>query len=178
MNRVKENLPLIVEHYPFHKSINEKIVKDSEGAVFQKQVKMSNIQASQTVSRRIHSESIDKIYKWIISLLPDSPNIRIFDFEVDNSWLTVYNKEEYTLSHCHYPFIFSFVYFIKSPRGSSPLVFTTSGTQVKAEAGKVVIFPGNVWHHVPSNKCEGRIVLAGNINAEKDHSYGSRTKIK
>ena len=96
MNPVKENLPLIVEHYPFYKSVNEKIVKDSEGAVFSKQVNMSSIQASQTVSRKIHSESIDKIYNWIITILQSQfcshPNLRIYDFEIDNSWLAVYDK--------------------------------------------------------------------------------------
>ena len=44
-----------------------------------------------------------------------------------------------------------FVYFIQCPRGSSPLVFSTSGKRVKAEEGKVVIFPGNIYHHVPKN---------------------------
>ena len=58
---------------------------------------------------------------------------------------------------------FSFVYFIKCPKGSAPLVFTTSGKRIKAEEGKVLIFPGNMKHHVPKNKGEGRMVLAGNI---------------
>ena len=58
--------------------------------------------------------------------------------------------------------IWSFVYFIDCPRGSSPLVFSDSGKRIKAEEGKLVIFPGHLRHHVPKNKCEGRIVLAGN----------------
>ena len=59
--------------------------------------------------------------------------------------------------------MFSFVYFIKCPKGSSPLVFTKSGKKIKAEEGKIVIFPGWLRHHVPKNKCEGRITMAGNI---------------
>ena len=45
---------------------------------------------------------------------------------------------------------------------------------MKAEEGKVVIFPGNVFHHVPKNNCDGRIVLAGNIYAMfyRDKSSG------
>ena len=57
---------------------------------------------------------------------------------------------------------FSFVYFVKTPKGSSPLIFTNSGKRIKAEEGKIVIFPGRLLHHVPKNKCEGRMTLAGN----------------
>ena len=84
---LKEDLPIIIQSHPFYQSINEKIVKDSEGAVFHKKVNLSYIQASQTVSRKIHSESIDKIYNWIITILQSKfcshPNLRIYDFEID-----------------------------------------------------------------------------------------------
>ena len=69
------------------------------------------------------------------------------------------------MSHAHHPSAYSFVYFLRCPKGSSPLIFTTSGKRIKAEEGKVVIFPGNLKHHVPKNKCYDRIVLAGNIFA-------------
>ena len=48
-------------------------------------------------------------------------------------------------------------------KDSSSLFFPTSGKKIKAEEGKVVIFPGNVRHSVPPNKCDNRIVVAGNI---------------
>ena len=44
------------------------------------------------------------------------------------------------------------------------MVFTTSGKRVKAEEGKVIIFPGNVLHHVPKTRSDGRVIMAGNIN--------------
>ena len=84
-------------------------------------------------------------------------------YTINDRWMTKYNKGDYTLSHSHQPFAFAFNYFIKSPKGSSPLVLTTSGKRVKSDEGKVVIFPAGVWHHVPQNKCEGRMTLAGNI---------------
>ena len=46
---------------------------------------------------------------------------------------------------CHYHHPHSslvFVYFVNTPKGSSPLVFPTSGKKVKAEAGTLVIHPG------------------------------------
>ena len=80
-------------------------------------------------------------------------------------WFARYNKNDSCTSHDHLPFaLFSFVYFVNTPKGSSPLVFTTSGKKIKAEEGKVVIFPACVYHDVPPNECDGRIVMAGNVH--------------
>ena len=85
------------------------------------------------------------------------------NLRVDHFWLANYSKGDFTIPHHHKPAMFSFVYFVRCPKGSSPLVLTTSGKRVKSDEGKVVIFPAGVWHHVPQNKCEGRMTLAGNI---------------
>ena len=37
-----------------------------------------------------------------------------------------------------------------------------------AERGKLIIFPGNLFHHVPKNECDGRIVFSGNIIPDMD----------
>lgn len=78
-------------------------------------------------------------------------------------WGQVYNEGHQQTSHHHVPSSFAFVYFVNTPKGSSPLVFTSSGKRVKAEAGNMVIFPANLFHHVPENRCKGRSVIAGNI---------------
>ena len=46
---------------------------------------------------------------------------------------------------------------------SSPLVFPTSGHEVKAEEGKVVIFESRLRHTITPNQCEERCILAGNF---------------
>ena len=74
-----------------------------------------------------------------------------------------YDKGDYTQTHHHSFVLYAFVYFIKTPKGSSPLVFTKSGKKIKAEEGKVVIFPGVLRHHVPKNRCDDRIIVAGNV---------------
>ena len=51
---------------------------------------------------------------------------------------------------------------MRSPKGSSPLVFDTSGRKAKPDEGKIVIFPGLIKHSVPNNRCDGRVVIAGN----------------
>ena len=79
-----------------------------------------------------------------------------------NSWLANYGRGDWTARHDHGSW-YSYVYFVRTPRGSSPLIFTTSGKRIKAQEGKVVIFPGNIMHHVPPNRGVERMTLAGNI---------------
>ena len=104
------------------------------------------------------------ILKWIKFLIRENYEFdRDFGLEFFNSWFIKYEKGDKTNSHAHIPAAFSFVYYIQTPKGSSPMIFTHTGKRVKAEAGKAIIFPGNVYHHVPKNKCSGRIVLSGHV---------------
>ena len=168
MLKLRENLPVIIENHPFHESLNEKILKETAGTSFEmnthnKDGGISNVRAPKSVNYRISSPSIELVYEWILNSLRNIIYVGKFKYEVDNSWLASYGEGEFAVSHAHHPSAYSFVYFLRCPKGSSPLIFTTSGKRIKAEEGKVVIFPGNLCHHVPKNKCDGRIVLAGNI---------------
>ena len=82
---------------------------------------------------------------------------------MNNIWGQWYRKGDFQIAHTHYPNQWSFVYFVNTPRGSSPLVFSRSKKKVAAKAGNMVIFPSWVRHQVPPNKCEGRSVIAGNF---------------
>ena len=161
---IKENAEVEVEFYPYAQSLNEKILEESKYLTFQRDIKnadggMTNIKALQTRAmfdiKTLPSMQI--LVNWLFKL-----NINT-NLRVEHFWLTNYGKGDFTISHYHKPSIHSFVYFVRCPKGSSPLVFTTSKKRVKAEEGKVVVFPGHVLHHVPKNNCEGRVVLAGNI---------------
>ena len=168
MLKLRENLPVIIENHPFHESLNNKILEETSKKGYQKDQKVisggvSNVRAPKTIDRRVTSPSIELIYEWILNLLRNPIYGGKFKYEVNNSWLASYGEGEFAVSHAHHPSAYSFVYFLRCPKGSSPLIFTTSGKRIKAEEGKVVIFPGNLCHHVPKNKCDGRIVLAGNI---------------
>ena len=159
MMLLKENLSVIIERHPLHESLNVKIIEDARDFGYGG---VSKVRPPETSSYSIiSSPSIELIYNWMLILL-ESEN-KGWSFEVQNSWFVRYGKDQSALSHHHHPADFSFVYFIRCPKGSSPLVFTTSGKKIKAEEGKVAIFPGNLSHHVPKNKSDGRMVLAGNI---------------
>ena len=168
MLTLRENLPVIIENHPFHESLNNKILTETSNQPYQERQKVvtggvSNVKAAKTMPRRISSPSIELIYEWILTLL--RPTNRGWQLEVNNAWLAWYRDKEFAISHHHHPAAYGFVYFVKCPKGSSPLIFSTSGKRIKAEDGKVVIFPANLYHHVPKNKCNDRIVLAGNVFA-------------
>ena len=162
---VKEHHYIICEKHPYFKSLNKKLLEECEGADYSESYK-TNVKAKHSGWKQ-ESPTIDVITSWITHILHTkyswicTRNIELWYPEV---WFAEYSKHEYTVSHDHVPFAWSFVYFIQCPKGSAPLIFTSSGKRIKAEEGKVVIFPGNVNHYVPNNKCNGRIVMAGNIH--------------
>ena len=165
-----EKLEVWIEYYPFHKSLNKKLIEESLQLPFvtadkaiQQGGNLSNVKALQTCSDNpvVESPSFQVIYEWIYKIIKNkTPG---WNYKIVSSWVAKYNKGEYTLNHKHDPVSYSFVYFIKCPKGSSPLIFTRGGKRIKAEEGKAVIFPGNLYHYVPKNRCDDRIVLAGNI---------------
>ena len=168
MLELRENLPVIIENHPFHESLNKKIIKETQNHFYSENSKnldgaLSNVRAAQTHYYKISTPSIELVYEWILTRIrPQNPG---WTLRVDNGWLAWYRDKEFAVKHYHFPAAYAFVYFVKCPKGSSPLIFSTSGKRIKAEEGKVVIFPGNLVHHVPKNKCYDRIVLAGNIFA-------------
>ena len=159
---IKENLKVLVDYHPFHESINKKILKDNFNFIRNAIVDgyASNLRAERTVETS-YSEGIQLVKEWVKNI------IRIdycsgYDFNID-AWVARYSQGDYAVEHAHIPYPFSYVYFVKTPKGSSPLVFSTSGKRIKAEEGKVIIFPGSLRHHVPKNRCEGRVTIAGNV---------------
>ena len=167
---VKEYLPIQIEKHPCSDSLNKEILKDCENFQFSRDIKNldggdTNVRALQTAGR-LESKSIRLIEEWVVNLLEiNYPGHYGGErgFKVTNSWLARYNKNDYTVSHSHRPSYTSFVYFVKSPKGSSPLVFSHSKKKIQPVEGILVLFDGSVKHHVPPNKCEDRVVLAGNV---------------
>ena len=115
-------------------------------------------------------ETLSSLILWIEHvIINEIVNIPLTCPEV---WGCIYNQGDYINTHthkqgdmidCSTPNYFSFVYYVTTPEGSSPLVFPTSGHEVKAEEGKVVIFESRLRHTIPPNQCEERCIVAGNF---------------
>ncbi len=170
--KVIEEHNIIIEKHPFFQSLKEKLLKDVENVdyplSYQTEIKAKHSSSS------ISTPTTELINEWISSIIHiNHPWIRERKFELvfPEVWFAEYSKHEFTVSHDHTPNVrhnWSYVYFIQCPKGSSPLVFTSSGKKIKAEEGKVVIFPSMMKHHVPPNKCENRLVVAGNVMSLRD----------
>ena len=90
--------------------------------------------------------------------------------ELESLWGQFYRVNDYQDLHEHYPNHWSFVYYVNTPEGSSPLVFETSSYEHHPKAGEMVIFPAWVRHYVPPSKCTGRSIIAGNMYYQRKQS--------
>ena len=173
---IRENLDVVIEKYPYYESLNKKLLEVTDNCVFNDRNKnhelgtKTNVFGQRTGGMKgvfENNKECNLIIDWIFRILFNKYDLKLGESGVVREvyyWFAKYNEGDYAIPHHHVPFaLYSWVYFIKCPKGSSPLVFTTSGKRVKAEEGKVVIFPSPAVHHVPKNKCKDRIVMAGNI---------------
>ena len=173
--KIRENCEVIVEKHPYSESLNKKLMGDIKDFYFyspEDTRNYTNVIATQhNVKSEDKTKSMQLIENWVSSLLDRAYLSSFLSAPKEygarlnmNIWFAKYNKGDYTLDHCHRNYaLYAFVYFVNCPKGSSPLVFTTSGKKIKAEEGKIVIFPPQLYHHVPKNKCDGRITLSGNV---------------
>ena len=160
---VGEEHLIINSYHPYAETLNKKLLVEVEECGWPLSYQ-TNVMG-QMSSYRFTSDTTKIIKKWIISILLNEYSwlSKFGPLSIIDCWVAKYNVGDYTISHDHIPYPFSWVYFINCPKGSSPLVFTTSNKKIKAEDGKVIIFPGCLNHHVPKNKCDNRVVLAGNV---------------
>ena len=150
---------LIVEQYPDYENLNQKLLKESEGVIYD----WSDITYVKGKMSEWHicGKYIDVIKEWAKNLTPSVKGMfpRIID-----AWYARYDYGNHALVHNHGDIYASFVYYIKTPEGSSPIIFPDENETVEAKEGNLLIFPGHINHYVPENKCEGRVIIAGNID--------------
>ena len=150
---------LIIEQHPDYEKLNSNLLKESEGVIYD----WSDITYVRGKMSEWHicGNYIDVIKEWAKTLTPPVKGMipRIID-----AWYARYDYGNHALVHNHGDIYASFVYYVKTPEGSSPIIFPDENETVEAREGNILIFPGHVNHYVPKNKCDGRVVVAGNIN--------------
>ena len=160
--KVRENHEIIIDKYPFAGRLNSRLLSDAEGIDYPLSFK-TNVKGKMS-NWSMESDNLDTLKGWITSLVKAKHNFKgLATLRFVDTWYARYDKNDHTLEHDHNLSWLSFVYFVKCPRGSSPLIFTTSRKKGKAEEGKVVNYPSWIRHSVPKNRCEDRVVVAGNI---------------
>ena len=153
---------LIIEQHPDYEKLNSNLLKESEGVIYD----WSDITYVRGKMSEWHicGKYIDVIKEWAKTLTPSINGMipRIID-----AWYARFDYGNHALVHNHGDTYASFVYYIKTPEGSSPIIFPDENETVEAKEGNLLIFPGHINHYVPENKCEGRVIIAGNINLFK-----------
>tara|TARA_B100001996_G_C18307768_1_gene457307 strand:+ start:28 stop:576 length:549 start_codon:yes stop_codon:yes gene_type:complete len=176
--RVHEHAKIHIHQYPFAETLNpilHKIIMDGADKEDMGAIMTDYFSFEVPEFKKIGNYALDLIRGWEDSI--DTP-IRPHDpLILNNIWGQWYRKGDFQISHVHYPNQWSFVYYVNTPRGSSPLVFTNSKKKVAAKAGNMVIFPSWVRHQVPPNKCEGRSVVGGNFCYENKYKTTYRSNV-
>ena len=89
--------------------------------------------------------------------------------EIDESWGLIYNKDQSTGTHMHWPALWSYTYCVKACSKCSPFTFTdisvlSPNKSIKPKEGQMILFPAWIFHEVPKQECEHeRIMIAGNL---------------
>tara|TARA_B100000427_G_C15315823_1_gene510306 strand:+ start:125 stop:643 length:519 start_codon:yes stop_codon:yes gene_type:complete len=164
VNIIKENIDITIDKYPYFKSINKTLMDDIDKMGYDD---TSGYRKNDTAKFSITtlSPAADTISDWVSKLISIKYEITSLPL-LSRCFFTRCDKGDFVGVHNHFPDVFSWVYYVNTPRGSSPLVFTTSNKKIKAEEGQVLIFPSLVKHHVPFNRCDARISLVGNVIIE------------
>ena len=168
----KENLAIEIHHHPHHQSLNENLMNEISNFGFTpyREGYGTNIKGSQFnfpgKSDSIKPKEVTLIENWVEQIIKDKL-IALTDFDF-GTWIARLDKGQETVEHSHLFYsTYAFVYFVNAPKGASPLVFPTSGKRIKAEPGKLVLFPASLRHKVPVNKCHNRLTIVSNITSNQ-----------
>jgi len=128
-------------------------------------------------------KEIDELTSWISRVLPDvsknfatkeKPKVGLhshedkqnydFDvnsFEIQACWGIHYSGKESLSAHNHFPAVLSFIYYVRTPKGSAPIMFEYESHQV--EEGQCIFYLASQYHSVDQSEGAGRCAVVGNI---------------
>jgi hypothetical protein len=133
----------------------------------------SNVKASMTDwDSHEKNTHIEKIARKALHLCQEGMQTK-YPLEIADCWGALYTKGEHTVEHHHWPFTWSFVYYIKVSEKTAPLVFhnimnpqdqSFVNMPIQPKKNDMFIFPSTLRHSVPAQESEEeRVMVAGNI---------------
>ena len=151
---------------------------DYDNDLFVEQIKESGVDSSRnktnvralmtkwamTEYSNVRDLAIDIVVNHLPNLSAPPVDGGTVNWVVDSIWGNVFSKGDHAIPHHHMPGIYSFVYYVKMPKGSSQLKFNELRGQIILEEGDVIIFPAHLLHSAPQHPIEEeRVTIAGNI---------------
>jgi len=98
------------------------------------------------------------------NLITENKYKRRETFYFNSMWGMCYENEDYTITHDHWPSIWSCVYYINPPDNCGELIFPEINEFIVPEDKLLVLFPGWVMHEVPKKEFVGkRYAVSANL---------------
>ncbi|MBF0266249.1 MAG: hypothetical protein HQL46_13375 [Gammaproteobacteria bacterium] len=86
-----------------------------------------------------------------------------WDLSVTDCWGAIYEENDHTIPHRHFPCDFAAVVYLEAEEGCAPIVFDNK-LVVHPKPNMLIVFPGILIHSVPKNTGKRRVVLVMNMN--------------
>jgi len=145
--------------------MNEQLVNEIENSI-DVQKNNTNVKAKMTDWWMMNNNGFKtlKIYTdEAIKKVQSLKSVKDYSFKLDNIWGVVYNKNQYTEMHDHWPATYSFVYYPNKHKDE--LYFTDLNYKVNPKKGLLVIFEGHIRHEVKNTNSEfKRYCISGNYH--------------
>jgi hypothetical protein len=168
-----EKLAVGVYEYPSAEKNNSILYKYILSLSKEKTNNTGAVYSTHITNRNLYEhKEVQPLLKWIFQILEKdfilSNNTRSYQLSNNHynlkcveMWGIIYKKDEGITPHTHHPHTYSFSYYVNAPKGSSPLVFPTSGHKIKPKTGQLVICESRLLHEVPKAKVDDRCIIAG-----------------
>jgi len=158
------NFPIIKEKVSFDEEFNNQLIRIIQ-VRGDTQHHKTNVKAEMTdwFMQKQHKHFQEVGDKAIEIAKKNSP----YDMEMElfDCWGVIYQKDDWTKTHDHWPHPWSFVYYIRCGEEDAPLQFPDADLSIHPSSGEMVLFPGWVRHAVPIQDHDSeRIIVAGNIS--------------
>lgn len=118
----------------------------------------SNVKAQMTSYHMNDEEPFKKLMSYMEDIL-NKFCIKQFNTKVEltfrDIWGMKYKSNDEAIPHNHFPAFYSFVYYVDVPKDCPGIVFTECDIMKKPYNGLLLMFEGNVMHHVPKMEFEG-----------------------
>lgn len=143
----------IVDNY---KLLNKQLSKSIEKLKETEVCSVSNVKAWHTdyylhTRTREFDSLIDTCFDFLSEINMKEHGIRKANhvkYDCLNVWVATYKKGDYTIKHNHYPFVWSFIYYVDVDPDQSPIVFEDNKI-VYPKPGQLLMFDATLDHDVP-----------------------------
>ena len=163
----------LIERDSSHKELNNKL-EYSIRKTGDEMNRTTNVQADmtnyKTYETNIHFQTLSEK---IIKLCRTGKGVSL-SYDVCDMGGAIYKKGDWTKPHQHWPYTWSFTYYVKVSEKTSPIVFSNvvhphnkeiEKMPIQPKTGDILIWNSMLTHEVPKQEVdEERIMIAGNLH--------------